>query len=253
MKFASVFGISLLMFTLVTGTGVAQELVLHLSFDALKGKVANDLSEFGNHVTFKGSPKLQEGVFGKALKLDGKTYGEIADHDSLDIVDGITINFWAIVEGGESTQSGVEKGRSWGPGLYNLAANYHGSNTLLQFFDLPDQCDDENTGPGIQDGKWHFLAGTWDGKTIRLYVDGELGAEMKCAGELTPNDDPLFIGARGGQRRFLTGALDEVKIYNYALTEEELIRDMTDPTQAVDAKDKLATLWGRLKIRSSVR
>lgn len=253
MKFVPVFGLSLLIFTFATGICTAQELVLHLSFDALKGKVASDLSEFGNDVTFKGSPKLQEGVFGKALKLDGKTYGEIADHDSLDIVDGITIEFWAIVEGGDSTQSGVEKGRSWGPGLYNLAANYHGSSTLLQFFDLPDQCDDENTGPGIQDGKWHFLAGTWDGKTIRLYIDGKLEAEMKCAGELTPNADPLFIGARGGQRRFLTGALDEIKMYNYALTEDELRQDMTDPAQAVDAKDKLATLWGRLKTRPPVK
>ena len=253
MKLSPVFGLSFLIFTLATGICPAQELVLHLPFDALKGKVANDLSEFGNDVTFKGSPKLQDGVFGKALKLDGKTYGEIADHDSLDIVDGITIEFWAIVEGGDSTQSGVEKGRSWGPGLYNLAANYHGSSTLLQFFDLPDQCDDENAGPGIQDGKWHFLAGTWDGKTIRLYIDGKLEAEMKCAGELTPNADPLFIGARGGQKRFLTGALDEIKVYNYALTEEELLQDMTDPTQAVDAKDKLATLWGRLKTRQSVK
>ena len=76
---------------------------------------------------------------------------------------------------------------------------------------------------------------------------------MKCAGELTPNDDPLFIGARGGERRFLTGALDEIKMYNYALTEDELRQDMSDPAQAVDAKDKLATLWGRLKIRPSVR
>ena len=253
MKCASVFGLSLLIFLLATGICTAQELVLHLSFDALKGKVANDLSEFGNDVTFKGSPKLQDGVFGKALKLDGKTYGEIADHDSLDIVDGITIEFWAIVEGGDSTQSGVEKGRSWGPGLYNLAANYHGSSTLLQFFDLPDQCDDENAGPGIQDGKWHFLAGTWDGKTIRLYIDGKLEAEMKCAGKLTPNADPLFIGARGGQHRFLTGALDEIKMYNYALTEEDLLQDMTDPTQAIDVKGKLATLWGRLKTRQLAR
>ncbi|MCG9134178.1 LamG domain-containing protein [Candidatus Poribacteria bacterium] len=253
MKFVSVFGLCLLIFALATGICAAQKLVLHLSFDELKGKVSSDLSEFGNDVTFKGSPKLQEGVFGKALKLDGKTYGEIADHDSLDIVDGITIEFWAIVEGGESTQSGVEKGRSWGPGLYNLAANYHGSSTLFQFFDLPDQCDDENTGQGIQDGKWHFLAGTWDGKTIRLYIDGKLDAEMKCAGELTPNADPLFIGARGGQKRFLTGALDEIKMYNYALTAEELLQDMTDPVQAVDAKDKLATLWGRLKTRQLVQ
>ena len=225
----------------------AQDLVLHLTFDALDGKVAKDLSEFGNDATFKGNPKLIDGVFGKALEFDGKTAGEIADHPSLDIVDGITIEFWAIVKGGEAIQSGVEKGVAWVSGLYNLAALYNGG-TILQFFDLPDPCNDENIGPSIQDGEWHFLAGTWDGDTILLYIDGELEAEMACKGELKPNADPLFIGARGGSGRFLTGALDEIKMYNYALTKEELRKDMAEPlTLAVEAQNKLATFWARLK------
>ena len=225
----------------------AQDLVLHLSFDELAGKVAKDSSEFGNDATFKGSPKLIEGVFGKALEFDGKTSGQIPDHASLDIVDGITIEFWAIVKGGEAIQSGVEKGTAWVSGLYNLAALYNGG-TILQFFDLPDPCNDDNIGPTIQDGEWHFLAGTWDGEDILLYIDGELEAEMPCKGELKPNNDPLFIGARGGSGRFLTGALDEIKMYNYALTKEELLKDMEAPvTLHVDAQDKLATVWARLK------
>ena len=224
-----------------------QELVLHLSFEALDGKVTKDRSEFGNDATFKGSPKLIEGVFGQALEFDGKTSGEIPDHASLDIVDGITIEFWATIEGGEALQSGVEKGIAWVPGLYNLAALYNGG-TILQFFDLPEPCNDDNIGPSIQDGEWHFLAGTWDGKTILLYIDGELEAEMPCKGALKPNNDPLFIGARGGSGRFLTGALDEIKMYNYALTQEELLHDMEEPvTLPVNAQDKLATVWARLK------
>lgn len=227
----------------------AQDLILHLTFDALDGKVAKDLSEFGNDATFKGNPKLIDGVFGKALEFDGKTSGEIADHPSLDIVDGITIEFWALVKGGEAIQSGVEKGIAWVAGLYNLAALYNGG-TILQFFDLPDPCNDENIGPSIQDGEWHFLSGTWDGDTILLYIDGELEAEMACKGKLKPNDDPLFIGARGGSGRFLTGALDEIKMYNYALTKEELRKDMAEPlTLAVEAQNKLATFWARLKAR----
>ncbi len=240
-----------LFFLLITMTAVgeAQELVLHLSFDELAGDVAKDLSEFGNDATFKGNPKLIDGVFGKALEFDGKTSGQIPDHASLDIVDGITIEFWAIVKGGEAIQSGVEKGIAWVSGLYNLAALYNGG-TILQFFDLPDACNDDNVGPSIQDGEWHFLAGTWDGNDILLYIDGELEAEMPCKGELVPNNDPLFIGARGGSGRFLTGALDEIKMYNYALTKAELLKDMEEPvTLHVDAQDKLATVWARLKTK----
>lgn len=240
-----------LFFIFVTMTTPAepQELVLHLSFDELTGDVAKDLSEFGNDATFKGTPKLIDGVFGKALEFDGKTSGQIPDHASLDIVDGLTIEFWALVKGGEAIQSGVEKGTAWVAGLYNLAALYNGG-TILQFFDLPEPCNDDNIGPTIQDGEWHFLAGTWDGGDILLYIDGELEAEMPCKGKLAPNDDPLFIGARGGSGRFLTGALDEIKMYNYALTKDELLKDMAEPvTLNVDAQDKLATVWARLKTR----
>ena len=247
MKQRAIFWLLSLILISVSAVCEAQELVLHLSFDALDGKVAKDRSEFGNDATFKGSPKLIEGVFKKALEFDGKTFGQIPDHVSLDIVDGITIEFWATIESGEALQSGVEKGAAWISGLYNLAALYNGG-TILQFFDLPEPCNDDNIGPSIQDGEWHFLAGTWDGKDILLYIDGELEAEMPCKGELNPNNDPLFIGARGGSGRFLTGAMDEIKMYNYALTKEELLQDMEEPvTLRVDAQGKLATFWGRLK------
>ena len=226
----------------------ADELVLHLTFDEFDNDVAKDLSAFGNDVVFKGNAKQIEGVFGKALEFDGKSSGEIADDPSLDIVSAVTIEFWAIVRGGEAIQSGVEKGRAWAAGLYNLAALYNGG-TILQVFDLPEPCHDDIIGPTIQDGNWHFLVGVWDGDAIQLYIDGELEADQPCKGELSPNDEPLFIGARAGSGRFLNGALDEVKMYNYALTREQILEDMGNPNppQAVDPKNKLAVSWGRIK------
>ena len=140
MKQKIIFGGFFLVLISVTTICGAQDLVLHLSFDELTGDVVKDLSEFGNDATFnKGNPKLIDGVFGKAMEFDGKTAGEIADSPSLDIVDAITIEFWALVKGGEAIQSGVEKGAAWVAGLYNLAALYNGG-TILQFFDLPEPC-----------------------------------------------------------------------------------------------------------------
>ena len=243
-----ILGLFFLTLTSITAICDAQDLVLHLSFDELQGEVVKDLSEFGNDATFnKGDPKLIDGVFGQAMEFDGQTAAEIADSPSLDIVDAITIEFWALVKGGEAIQSGVEKGTAWVSGLYNLAALYNGG-TILQFFDLPEPCNDDNIGPSIQDGEWHFLAGTWDGNDIKLYIDGELEAEMPCKGKLIPNNESLYIGARGASQRFLTGALDEIKVYNYALTKDELLQDMATPvTLHVDPQNKLATFWGHLK------
>ena len=233
----------------ISGICFANDLVLYLSFDELKGDVAEDLSEFGNDATFNGNPKLVDGQFGKAVDFDGKTWAEIDDHASIDIVDGITIEMWANLRAAGNEQTGVEKGTTWKAGLYTLAP-YYRNGSILQFFDLPEHCDDENIGGNIQDETWHFIAGTWDGTTIKLYIDGELSKQSECKGKLVPNDDPLFIGARGGTQRFVNGALDEIKMYNYALTEEELRVDMENPNAAdVLPQDKLTTTWARIKTR----
>lgn len=243
--------VCVMLFTVIfiTDTSFADDLVLHLSFDDLNGDVAKDLSKFENDATFKGNPKLVKGQFGKAVDFDGKTWAEIPDHASIDIVDGITIELWANLRKAGNEQTGVEKGTTWKAGLYTLAP-YYRNGSILQFFDLPEHCDDENIGGNIQDETWHFMAGTWDGTTIKLYIDGELNKELECKGKLTPNDDPLFIGARGGTQRFVNGALDEIKMYNYALTADELKDDMENPhALSVVPQRKLATTWARLKSR----
>ena len=225
----------------------ANELVLHLSFDEGAGSVAKDSSKFGNDCTLNGNPVWINGKFGKALEFDGATWGEVAHSDSLNLTDAMTIEAWVnMSEGGEGTQSAVEKGSGWIDGEYNLAALYN-SGSILQMKDLPEECNDDNIGSSIQDQQWHFLVGTWDGGVLKSYIDGNLDAEMPCAGTILTNDEPLFIGARGGKERFILGALDELKVYNYALSEAEIVKDMENPITAVEPNGKLATTWSIIK------
>ena len=225
----------------------ADDLVLHLSFEGDTGDVALDHSSFGNDATFFGNPQWTDGVHdGQALAFDGATWGEVPDDPSLDITGALTMSVWAQVEpGGEAIQSAMEKGSAWMEGEYNLAALYNGGS-ILQARDLPAACADTNVGASIQGGTWSHLTGVWDGAEIKLYIDGLLDASMPCAGELLTNDDPLFIGARGGTGRFLTGALDELRIYDYPLTDEQVMED-TLSSAPVEARGKMTTAWASLK------
>jgi len=230
----------------------ANEMVLHLPFDEGSGTFAGDMSKFKNDCTLKGSPKWIDGKFGKALELDGKSWGEVGDADSLDLTKALTIEAWVkLYGGGEGTQSAVEKGSAWIDGEYNLAALYS-NGTILQIKDLPEECNDENIGTNIQDNKWHFLVGVWDGTSIKLYLDGKLDKEMPCAGTIKTNTEPLFIGARGGTQRFVIGALDEIKIYNYGLTLDQILKDMENPhhTTAVSPQSKLTSTWSSIKTQN---
>jgi len=153
----------------------------------------------------------------------------------------------AKIGGNPNQQVGIEKGL-WEAGEYSLYPIYNGG-TLAQFNDLPDNCDDDNVGPDIRDGEWHHMAGVWDGKTIYLYIDGAVAASMPCAGELLTNEKSVYIGSRNGVGdRFLIATVDEVRVYNRGLTEEEVNIDMeTAGIISVAPAEKMAISWGEVK------
>jgi hypothetical protein len=76
-------------------------------------------------------------------------------------------------------------------------------------------------GTEINDGKWHYLTGVWDGTDTKLYVDGSLKASVGSppfTGNFT-STEPLTIGAYDEDTAgyYVTGALDEAAVFNVAL------------------------------------
>ena len=225
---------------------MAKDLVLYLSFDRDPGKQAKDLSKFGNDAEFNVEPKRIEGPLGNdAIQLDGITWGQVASSNSLNLTKSLTIEAWVLPFEDEKRII-VEKGPTWKvDGEYALLW-YDGRRPVIQAYDLPNDCDDEVVGDEIPKNEWTFLAGTWDGTKFRLYINGKLNTEMDCPGTLLKSNTPLFIGTRGGEMRFMKGGLDEIKIYNYALSGEVIQRDMHIP-QSVKSQMKLSTTWGDIK------
>jgi len=223
-------------------------LVLHFTFDEGAGKVVTDDSIYLNNGNFKANPKWVDGKSGKALSFNAGDSVEIPSSDSLDITKAITMEMWVKVSAGaEIKQSGIERG-GWEVGEYGIYPVYEGG-TVIQFFDLPAACGDAGIrGRSIQDGEWHYFTGTWDGKNILLYIDGELEKSGGCDGELKSSNRSMYIGSRNGGERFLSGIVDEVRIYNRALTQAEVKKDMqTFGAISVNPLKKLAICWGEVK------
>ena len=72
-------------------------------------------------------------------------------------------------------------------------------------------------------GRWVHIAGTFDGKLMRIYMDGEERGTMERPGPVKPNDFRVCLGSyEAGHRAHFTGLLDEVKLYSRALSGAEV-------------------------------
>ena len=73
-------------------------------------------------------------------------------------------------------------------------------------------------------GEWHHIAGTYDGNQLRLYVDGGLVDSEDYLGSINSTTNPVNIGRNSQQTtRLYEGAIDDVKIYNRALSAGEIL------------------------------
>lgn len=85
---------------------------------------------------------------------------------------------------------------------------------------------DAASGGSVPAGTWSFIAGSWDGSTMRVYVNGvQVGTFARTAAMLT-STTAMSIGAdfRGGTTaaEYFDGSIEDVRIYNRALTQPEL-------------------------------
>lgn len=71
---------------------------------------------------------------------------------------------------------------------------------------------------------WTHIAGVWDGQSIRIYLNGELKQSTPAVGSLQANTSPLYIGCDYGTPggTGISGKVDDVRIYNRALSANEI-------------------------------
>jgi hypothetical protein len=78
---------------------------------------------------------------------------------------------------------------------------------------------------------WSYLAVTYDGTMLRLYVNGEETSSTPQIGRPQANANPLQIGGSAYEGEYFAGQIDEVRIYNRALSPSEIQADMRTPVK----------------------
>ncbi|MFB9421176.1 LamG domain-containing protein, partial [Nonomuraea rubra] len=76
---------------------------------------------------------------------------------------------------------------------------------------------------------WSHLAATYDGTTLRLYVNGVLTSERTAGGPIRTDNGVLRIGGNSLWGEYFNGLIDEVRIYNRALNAVQIQTDMSTP------------------------
>ena len=75
------------------------------------------------------------------------------------------------------------------------------------------------------------MAGTYDGATLRLYINGVQAASVAMSGSIATSNGPLRIGGNSLWGEFFQGRIDEVRVYGRTLTQTEIQNDMNTPVQ----------------------
>jgi hypothetical protein len=220
------------------------------------GKVIKDAT--GAHKqdgTLIGGVKWEpNGKFGSAVSFDGSSgHIEIPDPDNRLTPKNITLMAWVKLDEISGLRSILEQ-YDWAGAFGTHAFRMDGAQ--VQLWVIWGAAGENVEGGAVKAGEWTHVAGSYDGENVRTYINGKMAAEKKLAKkDLVASSKTLSIGVRGDSKdvQWLKGLVDEVAIFNTALSEKELTAIVNSKTGlsslylAVSPKSKLTVTWAEVK------
>lgn len=189
-------------------------LVAYWKFDESSGTVASDSSGNGNSGTLFGNPSRVAGKFGNALQFNGaSTYVESPDSNSLDITNGITLEAWVYPSSLGDWTNVIEKNQNAG---YKLG--FYNNQVVFTLYAL---WDSYSTGT-VPLNQWSYVAATYDMQNVKIYINGALDSTIAHTNPIGVGTSPVDIGRSIGGYSYFNGTIDEVKVWNRALTASEI-------------------------------
>ena len=184
-----------------------------------------DVSNNGNWGAFNGGVKPVAGVSGQALSFDGvDDYVNAGSDASLNFLNksAITVEAWVknnTLAGGSDTI--VSQMNTSGLGGFWLGTGWLTVNKAYFAVDIGG-VPYSATSAVLSTGTYYHLVGIYDGSNVRIYVNGVEGTPSPVVGVLTAPNHSTLIGAWMTNGYYWDGIIDEVRIYNRALSADEV-------------------------------
>jgi len=199
--------------------------ISHWKFDEGEGDIAND-SAGNNDGTLVGDPSWVAGKIGDyALSFDGDDYVEINDDDSLNF--GSTTDFTALawIKTDHPDREDIVGKDGTKPAHWEIMVY---QNKLSAFIDDgSNYVVSTDDGAPVNNGQWHHVAVTFDRDGfMKRYVDGAsygTADDISGVGDVS-NSGSLYIGCRRTNEDLFKGTIDDVRIYNRALSADEILQ-----------------------------
>lgn len=253
--------------------GLEEDLVVYFTFDNVKGKKILDASGNDLDADVVANIDFVKGKYGNAMHIAAEAKGSDCVHvpadDLLKIKDEITMMAWVYHEDWDTVSGQLfdngshildEREKSYGLGLFpdpenpGFLRDFNDPNVVMRLGGVLDGRREMTwnfwSWGRMADKEWHHIAGTYDGRTKRMYMDGEIISDDEIVDFkfIGTNDSDMRIGCAKNhpQYTFKNGSIDEVGLWRRALTQSE-IRKVRGGALAVSPKDRVATTWGDIK------
>lgn len=226
---------TIFLFAVLTGiVSSANELIAYYPFDGN----AYDMSGNGHTGTVHGAFLTADrfGISGRAYSFDGvNDYILVPNAAALNVTGNFTLAAWVLSHDiGRGGQDIISKTQG---GCYSLTLNegslINPSGTFSYLLDVYGPYQSVSSNPHDGNDFWYHVAGVYNGTAALIYVNGALENSVPLEGPLAVNTEPLTIGNECGQlSEPFFGAIDDVRIYNGALSTSEIKDLLGVPVQS---------------------
>ena len=240
---------------LTTHAAIEDEgLILYFSFDEADGNMVKDGTGGGNDGVIDGAEIVSDEVVhgkGSALFDDGNDSVTVESFAALENYTDNSYLFWlnfGALNSGAWNQIIAKKapGSDRSPGIWTCNRVSLHIHYRFNPGNAGSLCvGPEGEGDEFAAGDWHHIAGIKEGTGFKFYIDGEVVDEQTVPANHAQGEEKLYIGKTGYASALFY--IDELFVYDRALSGDEVIDVMEGLLTPVEPQDKLTTTWGHLK------